>query len=128
MITPIIKDQILNELIACGTNPIVNTNKSVEIFGIETQYLNMILDQFERMGLISLSKVAAGHIYVSLEADAFDLQGRGGFFAAEEVVKASLEKLVLEIESLQKSFPDRALQFTSMFSNLAAIGTYFALK
>lgn len=61
-----------------------------------------------------------------LKAGAFDLQQRGGFVVQEEIMKATLEKLQLEIESLQTSFPEKAERFTTILASIATVAALFS--
>jgi len=128
MITPKIKDLILNDLVNTGVNCQLNIHDSNTDYGLERDYLEIILDQFENFGFIEQHKMLGGRVMISLSASAFDFSQKGGFTAEVALEKAALDKLQLEIESLKESYPDKAALFTSTLANLATVAGLFMAR
>lgn len=125
MISPKIKDRILKELVDTGVNSQLNIRNAKSDFNIETDYLEIILDQFENLGFIEQRKMLGGGVMIRLSATAFDFIQKGGFTAEVALEKAALDKLQLEIESLKESYPDKAGLFTSTLANIATVAGLF---
>jgi uncharacterized membrane protein len=131
MVTPQLKDYVLYTLCDNLEPERMYTFKPEDIIGesgLTFSWLNAILTQFQRQGLIEDLNSRLTSISLVLTLDAYDLRRLGGFVNQEEIVKASLEKLQLEIESLQKSFPDKAESLTTILANIVTIGSFFAIK
>lgn len=86
--------------------------------------LNGILTQFQRMGLIDNLNARPVKIWLVLRIDAIDFLQRGGFAIQEELFQTTYNKLQLEVETLQKDFPDRAERFSTIMANMAAIAAF----
>lgn len=128
MITPEMKDKVLKVIVEFGTRVGLDIHEAPEEFGFNSDYLELILNQFEELNLVEQEKMLGGIINLHLSANAFDLYRRGGFVAQEEIVKSTIHKLELEVKSLQKSFPEKAELYTSLLANLATIGALFLPK
>ena len=125
--TPAIKDQILKDIMDAQQERIsVNEKVWCEKYCTSPYMLNLALQQFEDMGLLKLNSTKTS-TDILLKMAAIDFVRRGGFIVAEEIITASLEKLQLEIESLQKTFPERANTWLSMAANIATISAAFQL-
>ena len=103
MITPEMKDYILryiveNEdiriMIDCTTMASELNTTSVSI--------EKILNQFERLNLCKINNYYGDTCYITVQAEADDLMFRGGFVFQEEILKANLDKLAIELEYLSK--------------------------
>jgi hypothetical protein len=128
MITATLKDHVLTTLCQnCKPEKFCSFNPS-NIVDIDFESLNAILNQFQRLGLIEDLNSRRDTISLILRLDAFDLYRFGGFTTKEVLVKASLEKLQLEIDSLKKSFPEKTETFTTILANMATIATFFLPK
>ena len=77
-----------------------------------------ILTYFQRIGFISELNIGRQGVSMILHVEAFDFLNRGGFYAQEELIKKNMEKLLLEIESLKPSLPDRVNTITTIVANL----------
>lgn len=111
MITVELKDRILNDFVNTGINIAVDIHETCKNYDIDSGILCLILDQFEKFGYIQQQKFLGGAILVSPLADAHDLVRQGGFTVKEELLKANIEKLGLEIDLLCKQLtPDQLEQ------------------
>lgn len=125
MITPEIKDKVLNDFIAIGIHCEQDINSAYEEFGITPDELEIIIDQFAEQNLLVAEKCLGGLILIHLTANAFDLARLGGFVGRELIAKATIEKLELEIKSLKETYPEKAMTFTTILANLATLGGFF---
>jgi len=132
MITPKLKDCVLKCLLS-KTNISPDAEYSVPISmstiadecGTKTKFIRSIIVQFNELNLIESSFNAHPIVLVSaIKADAYDLISRGGFVVKEELLEKEIKKLLLEIESLKSSFPEKAERFTSI---IAGISTAFGI-
>lgn len=128
MITSELKDHILNELVEAGIHFSFNINSSKDLFQINRDQMELILDQFVDYHFINMNKMLGGAVYITLTAYAFDFVQKGGFTAKESLEKAALEKLQLELESLKKSFPEKADLITSVLANIATVAGLFITR
>lgn len=122
MITPEIKDHVLNELCSAPLESMINFKPGDLELDICFDDLNAILCQFKRLGFISELNARKQIIYLVVHMEAHDFLSRGGFFAHEEILKANIKKLGLELESLSKElepkFAERAATITSIAGNI----------
>lgn len=121
MITPSIKDKVLNKLVEGDT-----LKKEFDLYslsgelGIDPEALDAILKHFEDLGLCRVRWYMGGNFHVMLDIKAHDMALHGGFTAQEEHLRDSLKKLQLELDHLRPSFPERAARITGI---IADIGT-----
>ncbi|WP_444671123.1 hypothetical protein [Flavobacterium columnare] len=121
-ITPLLKDSVLNCLCdSLSFESVYSIDLQSFFRETETDFnsLHAILAQFERLGFISDLNMRRDSLSLALHIESLDYKNRGGFFAQEEILKLTLEKLVLELDNLSKEFPDKVSTFTSIASNLA---------
>lgn len=125
MITPELKDNVLNALCSAPLESMVSF-KPVD-FGPDICFddLNAILCQFGRLGFISELNARRQIIFFVVHIEAHDFWAHGGFIAQEEVLKANIKKLRLELETLSKElepkFSERAATITSIAGNIATV-------
>ena len=126
MITFEMKDRVLNAIVQYGMKLGINIHESEKEFSMNKDYLCAILDQFEKLELIEQSKMLGGTIFISVTANAHDFVSHGGFEGQENLLKNNIEKLLLEIESLKPSMPEKINELTSIAANIAtALGLFF---
>jgi hypothetical protein len=124
MITLILKDKVLNYLIQNGPEISLENEEYETLFEVDSDYIDMILEQMNNLGLIKLRGFIGG-AFVFLTANAYDFQRRGGYTGQEELIENNLKKLLLEIESLKPSLPNKVETITSIISGLsAALGLF----
>ena len=94
MITPEMKDYILRYIVE---------NEDIRIM-IEctTMASEKILNQFELLNLCKINNYYGDTFDITVQAEADDLMFRGGFVFQEEILKANLDKLAIELEYLSK--------------------------
>ena len=92
--------------------------------------LQAILIQFQRLGLISDLNMRRHSlvIYLTLYLEALEFYQKGGFQMQDEILRLNLEKLKLEVEQLSKDYPEKALTFSSILSNISTVLGLFISK
>ena len=120
LVTPELKDKILKEFIdAGGVNLQLDIHETAKEYNIDYEVFEIILDDFENLGFFNQMKMLGGNIRISMKVPAFDFYSHGGFVGQEELLKKNIEKLLLEIESLKPSMPDKISTITSIAGNIA---------
>ena len=67
-------------------------------------------------------------IYLTLYLEALEFYQKGGFQMQDEILRLNLEKLKLEVEQLSKDYPEKALTFSSILSNISTVLGLFISK
>lgn len=128
MITPKLKDAVLNHLIEQFNNDkeIVHTHNLALELNTKPSLIDMILEQFHQQSLLQdyVPFLGEDDAYFELNANAFDLHHLGGFTGKEELLKLNLKKLELEVNSLKQSAPDTAEKITSILANIATVAGF----
>lgn len=119
MITIEMKDKVLNYLVERSDVYFFIPGDPERLFEIPYNFFKMILDRFEKMDFIHQEKFLGDGIHVKLTADIYDFYNHGGFLAQEELLATNLEKLLLEIEALKPSLPDKVSTLTTIAANIA---------
>ncbi|QMW02291.1 hypothetical protein [Spirosoma foliorum] len=135
LITTKIKDDTLHWLCAHvrpGRMVEFNSQSLQETVGVDRETMNVVLEDFEEMGLISdLNPTRAGAFLV-LKVSAHNLFQQGGFAVMDALNEANIQKVLLELENLQKQLkPDQVDAYNkvaSLLSSIATIYTAFAAK
>lgn len=121
IITPQIKDKILTILLSAESPRFIFQYRDSEgEFGISPQYVKMILDHFAELGLIKITHFLGGSAQIVITTKAMDLHRHGGFTGEEEILKANIEKLGLELESLAKTLSPNHLEQASHISQIGS--------
>lgn len=117
------KDRLLKVICETGTTESVYSYdlqgylSSVEL---EFEQLKAILYQFERLGLISNLGLNHRIIRYSWHVEAMDMLQMGGFVGQEVLLKANIEKLLMEIEHLEKSLRPDQLEKANKITSIAS--------
>lgn len=124
MVTPEIKDKLLGYLITQKKiNFDINFNDLYEQTGISYEVASIILQHFHNKGFITTECYKIG-CWVRLNVEIYDFFNHGGFTAQEELLRANLEKLNLELLKLSKELEPSKLEtintITSVVGNIAA--------
>jgi hypothetical protein len=99
-----------------------------EYFDIGFAEFEEILNQFEGMGFLEQQKFLGGKARICMKVSSHDFVLRGGFVAQEELIAQNIEKLLLEIESLKPSMPDKVSAITTIAANIATALALFVGK
>lgn len=129
MITPELKDNILNNLNVGKISFGINIKEAKLKFGVEEDVLDMLLNQFEAHKLLKQYKSDGGAVFITLKAEYFDHLNHGGYTAQEELLQSNFRKLFWELEALEKQLrPDNietANKIASIAGNIATALTLF---
>lgn len=128
LITCSLKDEILRGFIERNEASFsADIKEMANHYNISWVTMMAILEHFENLGFIKREKTLEGETIFYIKVPAYDFFSHGGFLAQEELLKANLEKLILEIESLKPSIPDKVESLTAIASNIAtALGLFLA--
>lgn len=110
MITSELKDRILKSFVEKGIVFATDTNVNNADYDIDSATYCAILDSFERKGYLSQQKNCDGLFLININSEAHDLIRMGGFVAQEELLKANIQKLGLEIDLLCKELSPKLLE------------------
>jgi hypothetical protein len=123
------KDDFLNFLINKGPVIRINVNESQKEFNMTRDSLYMILDHFKNLGFISIENAGKSFYEIFLKIPAYDYHSHGGFRAQEDLLSKNIQKLLLEIESLKPSMPDKISTITTIVANIStALGLFIISK
>ena len=124
LITPQIKDKILSDLISLDDSFIdIEFDSICMQYEISSNQFEMVIKQFIEMGLFeNKGGCIGGNILLSPTMKAYDFLSHGGFYAQEEILKANINKLGLELELLSKelepNFIEKANNISSIVNNI----------
>jgi hypothetical protein len=92
--------------------------------------LQAILMQFQRLGFVSDVNMRhlSPQILIVVYLEALEFHQKGGFQMQDEILRLNLEKLKLEVEQLSKDYPEKALTFSSILSNISTVLGLFISK
>lgn len=125
LITPEIKDNILTDIISIDNDFIELNYDDAFKYNISPNQFAMIIKQFIKMGFLeNKGEFMGGGIFITTTLDAHDFLSHGGFYAQEEILKANINKLGLELEALSKelgpNFIEQANKISSIASNIVS--------
>lgn len=103
MITPAIKDKVLVAIVSHAEE--IFLMKPEEVFPnkeISKRQFELILLQFEEMGLLRKAERHGTSFLISISANIYDFFNHGGFVVQEELLRANLQKLDYELTKLAK--------------------------
>ena len=120
IISSTLKDRILKDLVEVSFPTFtIKLRESAKDYEIDSYTLEIILDYFESMGFMEQCKMLGGTINIYMKGPAYDFYSHGGFTGQEELLAKNIQKLLLEIESLKPSMPDKVGTITSIAGNIA---------
>lgn len=130
MITPSIKDALLNKLVEGDTfRKSFDLGQLSKELGLPSEALDALLRHFEELGLCRVRRFLGGRFEVLLDVKAHDMALHGGFVAQEEHLRDSLKKLQLELDSLRPSFPERAGRISGIMADISTVlGLFLPFK
>lgn len=131
MIKPIHKDLIIEKIIVANSDFV--ELKHEDIFpnhDIQGWEFMAIVKQLEQKQLLSsVTYLSDSTMFVEPTADLFDLYNRGGFVVQEEILKANIEKLGYELDSLKDqlspSLVDKVEKITKIASAITGVLSLF---
>jgi len=85
------------------------------------------LQCFESMIYIDLKELLS-ETDTTFNVEALEFYQKGGFQMQDEILRLNLEKLKLEVEQLSKDYPEKALTFSSILSNISTVLGLFISK
>lgn len=122
IITPSLKDDILKHFVTQGMSFCTSFHEDCLNFDTTFEVYEAIVKQFEEMNLLECNRMLGGNAFIHLTAYAHDFYNHGGFQAQEELLKANINKLGLELEKLSKDlepkFADRANTLSAIAANI----------
>ena len=133
MINNIVKDRVLTALcnLQCFESMMFIDLKEL-LSETETTFdeLQAILMQFQRLGFVSDVNMRhlSPQILIVIYLEALEFYQKGGFQMQDEILRLNLEKLKLEVEQLSKDYPEKALTFSSILSNISTVLGLFISK
>jgi|WetSurMetagenome_2_1015567.scaffolds.fasta_scaffold80589_3 hypothetical protein len=114
-----LKDSILKYLLNANNGTIgLDLEEDSSKFGISYDVLDAILEDFEKKGFCEIKSFLGGECLVKMKVPASDFYLHGGFEGQEELLQKNIEKLLLEIEDLKPSMPDKISKITAIASNI----------
>lgn len=126
LITPQLKDKLLNGLVELDTIQINTSVKSLSDYIAAGQDVVLcLLDHFEHSGICSIKRYVGGNLTIILDAKAYDMQRRGGFTALEDLYQKQLLKLEKELEKLSKTFPDKTTIINTALAAIRTVTSFF---
>lgn len=108
-------DQAIPEQVASG-----KTNETLKELEIDFDTFNAVMVQFQRFGFIEDLNLRHSYLSFILRTDAHDFAQKGGFAIQDEVFKANLQKLELEIDNLKKQLGPDKLDTLNKISSIAS--------
>ena len=126
MVTPVIKDKILEFLV----NSCPEMQYSGDLSNFSNQFsqpeevINQILKQFDRRGLIKYQPFMGGDFFTSIYIEAHDYVLSGGHVGEFEIMDLELNKLKTEILSLEKNMDKN--KFDKLTTSINTIVNFFA--
>ena len=133
MINNIVKDRVLSSLcnLQCFESMIYIDLKEL-LSETDTTFneLQAILMQFQRLGFVSDVNMRhlSPQILIVVYLEALEFYQKGGFQMQDEILRLNLEKLKLEVEQISKDYPEKALTFSSILSNISTVLGLFISK
>lgn len=121
IITSQIKDIVLESLLSAD-NPsfVFDYQDSKTKYDISPDYVELILNEFVRLGLIKAKFFIGNSALIHVQAMAMDLFNHGGFTAEEDLLKNNIEKLRLELDVLSKQLEPKFIEKASHLAQIAS--------
>jgi hypothetical protein len=77
------------------------------------------------MGLLKNKPYFDDGVALDIKVNAHDFLSHGGFTAQEELLQKNIQKLLLELENLKPSMPEKVSTLTNIAANIAtALGLF----
>lgn len=106
----------------------VDYGQIADSFDLDIPSVRAIYEQFMEYGFIIFTTKFNGGALLNIKANAFDFKNHGGFEAKDEILKANIEKLSLEIDKLYKDMqPDLQTRAKDLLQIATNIGNMIKL-
>ncbi|MBS1778630.1 MAG: hypothetical protein JST70_04855 [Bacteroidetes bacterium] len=127
MITTELKDQILNEIVDNSTDMFVtfNINELAAKYNVGSKTVDAMLHEYENRQFMDVDRMLGGRVYCNLTIRVYDFIKNGGYNFEDTIASIQLEKLKLEIQSLEGSIPNA--KYTLLMTTIGAIATALTL-
>lgn len=108
---------------------IIHTDSLSKELDIKSEFISLIIEQFDEMALCKIDETRAlgfppTSFVITLTAKAYDANRNGGFVFQEEIMKANLSKLDMELTQLSQeasgTILDRVQKVTSIVGAISA--------
>ena len=122
MITPHLKDKLLKFLVENAPlekHQFWNRKEAMKDVEIDDSYLQAMLYQFERLGLLESVGVGFHSLEFVAKAELHDFYLRGGFTVKEELLEKNIEKLMYEIDVLKNDLAPSQLDTANKIGSIA---------
>lgn len=121
IITPKMKDSVLARLLSADDVYVFfDYTNSESDFGFKPEYMDLILNQFEEIGLIRKDDLIGSQTNIHVQIKAMDLHLHGGFTAEEELLKVNIEKLGMELDVLSNQLSPNLAEKASQLAQIAS--------
>lgn len=122
LITPQLKDRLLAEIISANAPRFdIHFDEYDEELGMSDDTAIMILRHFQDLGLIKATFfMNPSGARITVDVKAHDMWTHGGFTAQEEILKANIEKLDLQLQYLTKQLGPDYLDTASKISSIGS--------
>lgn len=123
LITPALKDKVLAEILSVDSSHVQFTFDNCEDeLGMSAETAVMILRHFLEIGLLSQATFFIGNkgAVVTVNVKAHDFWAHGGFTAQEEILKANIEKLDMQLQYLAKQLGPDHLDTAAKLSSIGS--------
>lgn len=123
LITPALKDKMLAEILSADSSRLkIDFKEYDEELGMSDDTAIMILRHFLEIGLLSKATFFSNPsgALLTVNVKAHDFWAHGGFTAQEEILKANIEKLDLQLQYLAKQLGPDYLDTASKISSIGS--------
>lgn len=125
MINAQLKDDLLKRIVNDRLAFNLNAQEIATDLKCDIREVFLILEYFQRKGLIEAYGSDGGTAWGRTRVEAFDLCQAGGYVGQEELLQNNIKKLLLEIESLKPTMPDKVSQISTIAANVVTALTLF---
>lgn len=127
MIDSELKDKTLNFIIENAPDLFIgfDIHEMASEYGVSYRIIDALLSEYENRDFMSVDRMLGGVVHCNLSIKSHDFVRSGGYKFEETLADINLQKLTLEIESLQSSIP--AVKYNTIIAAVGAISSALAL-
>ena len=116
------KDLIIEWLIEqFGHSTQFRTAEIEKKFAIHDTFVRLFLKQLEQRGMLDYSEMGGGYVLCYPTMELYDFHRYGGFTTIEDGLLKNIQKLDLELQSLQSKFPKKIEAFANVVAILQTV-------